>query len=419
MSVASKETVQPTRYFDNDRAAGYWTILIGLPALLALGTALFTSFSAPMPVLLDDARQYLATGRIADTTFPLEFPWFTALSLRAFGTHGPEALQAVLYLLIVLSVWALARMCGAGARPALIAAVAAAVYPQLPISVTKVWDVELAVLLMVLFLLLTVWLLRDGLRPGLVVAAGVVFGLGLAQRSNMLLLAPLPIWVCWSAAASRSRRLLALAAAGALTVLTLAAVNTAAHGRFFLPQNGAYNLVQGHNEYSIRVMLDDLTCEPSVAMIVKADGMSSAGFSETDPAWQRYFTRRALAYMRSHPLAEVELTAVKFWTVFRPNTRVHPRVGWMTIPIVCMSLIFPVWLIVLVRRGRRVGLDRVDWIFAAAVVLYVLPFLLTSSDPRYQIPIEICLLSHIAYMAGPATALPSLAATKPGKAARR
>lgn len=400
MSVATEETAPPGRYLDNDRAAGYWIVLIGLPVLLALGAALFTSFSVPMPVVLDDARQYLATGQIADTTYPLEFAWFAALSLRAFGTHGPEVLQAILYLLTVLSVWALARMYGAGARPALIAAVAAAVYPQLPISVAKVWDVELAVFLMVLFMLSTAYLLRDGPRPWLAIAAGVVFGLSLAQRPNMLLLAPLPIWACFSAAARWPRKLLALALAGAVTVLTLAAVNTAAHGRFFLPQNGAYNLVQGHNEYSIRVMLDDLTCEPSVAMIMKADGMPSAGFSEADPALQRYFTRRALAYMRSHPLAEVELTAVKLWTVFRPNTRIHRGVGWMTLPIVCMSLILPVWLLVLVRRGTRIGLDRVDCTFAAAVVLYVLPFLITSADPRYQIPIEICLLSHLAYMAG-------------------
>jgi hypothetical protein len=400
MGVAREGTAQ-LRYFDNDRAPGYWIVLVGLPLSLAVGAALFTPFSAPFPGVLDDAREYLATGRIAGSTYPLEFAWFIALSLRAFGAHGPEVLQAVLYLLTVLSVWALARKCGATPRNALVAAVAAAIYPQLPISVAKVWDVELAVLLMALLMLFTMCLLRDGLRPGLVIAAGVVFGMCLAQRPNMLLLAPLPIGVCLAAVTAWPRKLLAVAAAAVVTALTFAAVSTAAHGSFFLPQNGPYNLVQGHNEYSIRVMLDDLTCEPTVAMIMKADGMQSTGFDETTPALQRYFTRRALAYIRSHPLAEAELPAVKLWTVFRPYTRIHRGVSWMTATIVCMSLIFPIWLVLLVRRGMRIGLDRVDWIFAASVVLYVLPFLITSSDPRYQVPIEICLLSHMAYMAGP------------------
>lgn len=189
-------------FFDNDRSPGYWILLIGIPALLALAAALLVAFSAPMPGYLQDARQYVSTGTITDTTAPLEFAWFTGLSIRAFGSRGPEVLQAVFYLLTVLSVWALARKCGATARHALIAALVATLYPQLPDSVTKVWDVELAVLLMVLMMLLIVCLMRDGLRPSLVIALGIVFGLSVAQRPNMLLLLPLPAWFCFASAAT-------------------------------------------------------------------------------------------------------------------------------------------------------------------------------------------------------------------------
>jgi hypothetical protein len=385
-------------FFNNVRSPSYWILLIGIPALLALAAALLVSFSAPMPIYLLDARQYVSTGSITDTTFPLEFAWLAGLSIRALGSRGPEVLQAVFYLLTVLSVWALARKCGATARHALIAALVAALYPQLPDSVTKVWDVELAVLLMVLLMLLTVCLMRDGLRPFLVLAMGVVFGLSLAQRPNMLMLLPLPAWFCFAAAAKWPRKLLAFVFAGALAVLTFVAVNTLAHGSFFLPQNGPYNLVQGHNEHSIQAMLHDLTCEPSVALFMKADGMNPDGFNEADPKLQHYFTHRALTYMRSHPLQEVEITAVKFWTIFRPNTRIHHEMDPMTALILCMSLIFPAWVVLLRRRATRTGLDALDWTFIAAVALYVLPFLLTSSDPRYQIPLEICLLAHIACM---------------------
>ena len=58
------------------------------------------------------------------------------------------------------------------------------------------------------------------------------------------------------------------------------------------------------------------------------------------------------------------------------------------------------------------GLAALDWTFIAAVTLYVLPFLITASDPRYQIPLEICLLAHIACMGKqpgrPATSSPVL-----------
>jgi hypothetical protein len=71
----------------------------------------------------------------------------------------------------------------------------------------------------------------------------------------------------------------------------------------------------------------------------------------------------------------------------------------MTALILCMSLIFPAWVVLLLRRKARTGLDTLDWTFIAAAALYVLPFLITASDPRYQIPLEICLLAHMAYMA--------------------
>jgi 4-amino-4-deoxy-L-arabinose transferase-like glycosyltransferase len=400
MSVVKRTrvTTGEASVLDNERTAGYWVVLIGIPALLALLFALYVPATAPMPVYLQDAQQYVSSGHIVDTTYPLEFAWLTGLSLKAIGPHGPQVLQTALYLLIVLSVWALTRTCGTGPRYALIAALAAALYPQLPVSVTKVWDVELSVLLMVLLMLCTVCLMRDGPRPALILAAGIGLGISFAQRPNMLLLSPLPVYFCLASSDPWRRKVLAVVCGGAVCILVLAGINTLAHGSFFLPQNGAYNLVQGHNEYSIQVMLRDMTCEPTVALIMKADGMDTTKLDEADPKLQHYFRQRAFAYMRSHPLEEAKITTIKLWTMFRPNTRSHREIGLLKALIVCMSLILPAWLILLLRRRAQTGLDTLDRTFIAALALYVLPFLLTSSDPRYQIPIEICLLSHIAYM---------------------
>jgi Dolichyl-phosphate-mannose-protein mannosyltransferase len=383
---------------NNDRAVAYWALLIGVPLLLAFVAALRVPLTAPMPDYLHDAQQYVAAGHISNTTYPVGFAWLVGLSMQILGVHGPEVLQAVLYVFTVLAVWELARQCGASSRAALGAALVTALYPQLPVSVTKIWDVEFSVLAMVLVLLVTLLLLREGPRPMLALASGLVLGLSLAQRPNMLLLVPLPTWICLRSRASWPRRLGAFAGAALIAAATLITVNTLAHGSFFLSQNGPYNLVQGHNEYSIRVMLDDLSCEPSVAMILKADGMPSQGFNEADPALQRYFSHRARVFIQSHPMEEIPITAVKLWTLFRPNSRMHRGLSGVGLLVIAMSLIFPVWFFLLIRRAKRTGLNAVDWMFVSATVLYVLPFLITSSDPRYQIPIEICMLSHIAAM---------------------
>ncbi len=382
----------------NDRARGYWALLIGIPLLLAIVTLSLVPLSAPTYNYLQDAQDYAATGHIIDTTFPVEFTWFAGLSMKAFGGRGPEILQTLLYLLNVLVVWAVARKAGAGPRNAIFAALATALYPQLILSVTKVWDVELAVLLLALLLLCTLSILRDGIGPWTGLMAGAVIGLSSAQRPNMLFLFALPLYFVLVARASWPRKLVSLATGCGVAALLLFGINTLAHGSFFLEQNGAYNLVQGHNEFARETMLQNLNSEPTIVLIMQADGLDPTHIDESDPKLQKYFKQRAIAYIRTHPGEEVKIAVVKFWTVFRPNTRVHGGVGAAALAIVAVSLIFPAWLILLILRAARTGLDRLDWTFVAAFILYVLPFIITCADPRYQIAIEVCLLAHIARM---------------------
>ena len=380
--------------------AAYWTLLVGTPIALAVVVWRFPPPAAPMPDYLRDAVQYAATGHISDTTYPLAFAWLAGVALRVLGPGpgGWELLQAAFYVSAVVIVWALARRSGADLRASLGAGLLTALYPELGVSVAKFWDLEMSVWLMTVFMLLCLLLWQRGPRTLLIVLFGLAAGLAMAQRPNMALLMPLPAWLCLKAKATLQRRVAAIAGAGALAAATLVGINTAAHGSFFLSQNGPYNFVQGHNEFTVQTLLDDLSCEPSVGMILKADGMQSAGFNEADPALQVYFRRRAFAYIRSHPLGEVRITAVKLWTLFRPNTRLHHGVSVMTAAIVAPSLIFPVWIVLLAARWKRAGLDAVESLFLAATVLYALPFLITSSDPRYQVPLEVCMLAHIAAM---------------------
>jgi hypothetical protein len=76
--------------------------------------------------------------------------------------------------------------------------------------------------------------------------------------------------------------------------------------------------------------------------------------------------------------------------------KVHRGLSPSTALVILVSCIFPLWLFLVLRQSVQTALDKFDWYFVFAVVLYALPFLLTASDPRYQIPLEICLLAHLA-----------------------
>jgi 4-amino-4-deoxy-L-arabinose transferase-like glycosyltransferase len=385
----------PENWLDDVHSVRYWAMMLALPLLLAGVMLRAVPFAAPIPDYYTYAQEFARTGHIAAVFLPLEYSLLCGLSLRAHGIAGFFVMQLLTYLLIVPGVWGIARTLGASPRYALLAGLLAALYPQLFVSVTKLWDVNLAVLLVVAIVLGITLLHRFGIRPWLVAATGVSFGMGMAQRANLVLLLPLMVYILLSARISVARRVLALALGGVVASGTLIAINTAAHGSFFVAQNGPYNLVQGHNEFSNQVMLQDQTGEPTVALILAADNMPSVQFDKASPAMQHYYLHRTLAYARSHPAQEVMLTFTKLWTFLRPNTRIHPGRSLWTLPIFAMALVIPAWAVLLLWKRH---LDAWDKLFLWTAFLYVLPFLLTVSDPRYQVPLDIVLLAPIALL---------------------
>ncbi len=390
-------------WLDDDRSIGYWVLLLGTPLVLALAASLVTQAAIPVPAFYEYVREYLRTGHIAEIAFPLEYAWLVGLSIKALGQHGMEILQAAMYVLTVVSVWGLARRIEVGSRYALIAGLLTAVYPQLPASVVKLWDVDFSVFVMVVLVLCIVLIAQMGSRISLVIGTGIVFGCGMAERPNMLLLLPLLVYAIFASHTRWRGKVLALIVGGAVSAGTLIAINTLAHGSFFLPQDGPYNFVQGHNEFTIKAMLRNQTPEQSVSLFMKADGFN---YQDADiitnpklqgypPQLQSYLLHRGLEYIRNHPIDEVKIAAVKLYIFLSPYRRLHRGLSLWTIPVYTMATVIPVWLILLLQKSRR-GFDSYDRIFIATAVLFVLPFLLTASDPRYQFPLDIVLLPHIA-----------------------
>ena len=308
---------------------------------------------------------------------------------RPFGADGIIAFQAALYAGVALLMLFLVQRLSSVASFHLVLVLAGvlALYPDLLASIPKLWDTELATLLLLAFTALCLSL--EARKPALLACLGVVWGIGLSVRPNFALLI-LPLGYAVRLAYVRSTgALLRGLAVGCLALATVSVADTIAHGSLYFPQNGPYNLFAGANPYTRHALLTALNAEPSIG-----PGMADHGY----PAIASYslelrltYTRFALGYIASHPLQWLGLAVVKLATLLRPDTKIHPLDTGAGMVRLLTSLSFPAWLLLL--AGAR-PLRPADRLILLVVVGYVLPFLLTNADPRFCVPLDALLLSH-------------------------
>ncbi len=103
-----------------------------------------------------------------------------------------------------------------------------------------------------------------------------------------------------------------------------------------------------------------------------------------------------MSYIYRQPEQAAQLVLLKLETLIRPDTKIYPLPGLGGIVKVLLALAIPFWVVSLVV-SRRLFWGREDWLFVTFVVAYVTPFLLTNSDPRFRVPLDILLLTHAIY----------------------
>jgi hypothetical protein len=87
------------------------------------------------------------------------------------------------------------------------------------------------------------------------------------------------------------------------------------------------------------------------------------------------------------------LIPVKLFTLFRPDIKVHPL--FSPPGIIKGLLALPVFLVLaMLLLPGRVPLQFEDHFLFCIEIAYVLPFLITNSDPRFRIPLDALLLLH-------------------------
>ena len=369
-------------------------VWLALATLLCVAFALRLPVTVPEPVYFADAKAWSPSTPIADTFTPLAYPLFLGPALRIAGTGGVLALQAVLQLAMVAAAFALLLLLEASPRAAGLGALPILLHPEFLLSVPKMWDVPLSSFLFLLVVVVCVLVQRNGPAWGLCLAVGLVFGAALFCRPNFALLAPVVAAAFWRVPAKVFAVRIAFAAL--IAAVTFAVAGIAAHGRPFWPRNGPYNLYAGDNPFSSQALLEKLNAEPSIDLAFRA---THADLIPADPAKGFYYsaalehiyTHDALTFIVHRPGEQAQLVAIKLFTLFRPDTKVHPLRSASGLGKAVLALPALLFSIALLAPGRP-RLRRADWLLLAFAAAYVLPFLLTNSDPRFRTPLDALLI---------------------------
>ena len=404
-----------------------WAMLERVPRVyltLALGAeasaAMFVSRSGRVETGLIQfrlgAEEILAVHRIHSTFLPVGYPALLGWVEVASWSHGKTAMaasiigmQIVLLLVILLLARAVLLEYGS-ARFATTTALIVSLYPQVIVGANRISDTDLTLLL-----LLGVWfavlrLRKRGSWP-YALLAGAFVAASTVVRPNLALMALLLIWSVWKIELRAAIRLLGVSLAAMLAVYC--AITSAVHGRPFFPSNGPYNLYAGYNPYSEEYLLRELNAEDSILPATAAAGIHAGldwsrpsnlpGIDDVrDDKYAPYYTSSSKSFVRAHPAEAIGLSGIKLFTFFRQSydnklkqtAPSHSLTVWFKESAL---LVFPIWGALLLYPGwRRMHLASPLTLWMAA--LYVIPFVLINSDPRFRIPLESVVLIDVARM---------------------
>jgi hypothetical protein len=373
-------------------------ILLLLVTLTVVVVVAAVPFSTPMGGYWADAQEFAKTGHISSVFTPCGYPALLGLGFRAAGRGGIVGLQLMIYAVIVAAIYGILRLLGVDRTFSLAGAAMLGLHPELVISIKKIWDTNITAALLLLLCAALLWILRSGLTPMRAALAGMVWGMSINVRPNFPALIVPVAFAIWFAPVERAR-VRTVMVNGAVILLTAAfavvLVSVLVHGSFYIPQNGPYNFYAGDNAFTEMALMLALNAEPSIYPALLADGFPP-DVNVHSPDLRSYYLEHASRYIRHNPAQAARLVLLKLETLLRPDTKIYAPPEPGGIVKVFLALAIPLWMLIL-WASRRLPWGREDGLFLAFLLAYVTPFLLTNSDPRFRIPLDILLLTHAIY----------------------
>jgi hypothetical protein len=372
-------------------------LLLALAAAVAAAwlAVLVVPYAEPLFFHLDAARELLATGRITDHHAP-GYALLLAAALHAGGLAGVLTLHALVLAAATGMAWRVVRAAGLPPLACLGGALTVALNPILVANVTKISDTDLSVLLL-LAVVAGLMRVRDtGLRWGHAVPAATLGAVVLLVRPNLALLAPVALWLGLRGrdAGGRTTAASVWVASVVLSAGIALSVNAAVTGAWRLsdPYYLAYTFHNGTNPRAAEHILRDTIGEYSTYRALEDEGIEYARLSKEELT--PIYWRLGVEFVTQHPWRYAGLLGAKALNFFRPYLRPGrdgPAAIVATVVEVVLALPVVVWGVL---RWRARGAVPGTGLLLAAVVLplYVLPFVLINSEPRYRWPIDTLLV---------------------------
>jgi hypothetical protein len=232
-------------------------------------------------------------------------------------------------------------------------------------------------------------------------ALAIVLAWCVLSRANLVLFLPLACGFLFAARVSQPvlRSILYLAA----ILLLYAGVTAAVHGRPFLPQNGPYNLYAGANPLTKNYLMNEEdSIHPSLlplgidAQVDWSTQPDTPGVTDLrDSSFKPFYQQHATDFMRHHVGAMIELCGLKFITLLRPDLQVYRAGSIFGVIKILSALGLPLWFLSLFLLPRP-WRGPASLILPVMIAVYIVPFVLTVSAPRFALPLNLICWSDMA-----------------------
>jgi hypothetical protein len=370
------------------REFGALGILLCVDTLLAIVVAHVLPFYAPNEEHLYAAQEFAAHHFISSVFVPIGYSGLLGISDLLGGQAGMTVLTVMLSLLVIVAAWFYLRGLGLSQKSTLVLTGLLSVYPDFLLSLHKAQDTAITAALLFAFLTFLMKSLREGEFGWVDGGLALTLGYSLLVRPNLLPLLVLTWFLFWQFRVPKAFRRVVIQLL--IVVACYLAGTTAIHRSPFLPQNGPYNFCAGFNEYT----QDYSNEEDSLLRVLAAHGVRLP--EQADPF--SYEAKRSLSlapayrhlavqFIREHPGTAVWLIGVKFWNMMRPDFQVHSAKSLGGMLKILSALAVPLWVLGMFVLPHP-GPPRVKYVLVLTVALYILPFLVTVSSPRFRVPLD-------------------------------
>lgn len=351
-------------------------------------------FVDTMPDHLRNAYQLATEGHVeSDTFMPIGYSLLLAPFVMLFASQGVILCQTILYALSIFLAWKfLHNFISDSPILILIGTLSIAFHPYLLLGISRTNDNSLNTLLVII---LCYWLIgQNGVWRYAIHAPfyGAILGLLIFTRANSLVFMAIPFLLFFfnkRKDENSLKRLSTFCFAVLATYIVLSFLGTGHY--FFWPGNGPYNLFAGNNPFSISELLRNLNAEYSIPVGLAYYNIDSTGL-DVHVVSSDIYTSLSFRFMVEMPIEFMKVTLLKVLVLFSPNWRLSDNLIEYVIQVL---LTFPI----LAFLGlQSIQIRTCGWFssmpFLIFLVLFVFPFALTNSDPRFRLPLDIALILY-------------------------